>query len=243
MISDHTDKMWRHFPSNAHPVRSNLVHDVVSFWHWRGANSKCALQCMESCRILHNKLMLLACRLKIIPTSNLKLMMSFLVSHHQYYFQLLKLLILVALTRHAALNLACLLEVGQQAQYTISKFFQTRTTIKLKNDPQVLGTGTAFLSSQGRYQLHETPLGTSRARNAVDFFSYELLNARNKKKSYQRATYENKISTFCQRSAPFCFQETHRLNAIFTTRSTYDEPCKICPQQTEATQMQAHQAT
>jgi hypothetical protein len=54
MISDHTDKEWRHFSSSAHPVRSDLVHDVVSFWRWRDANSECVLGCMELCRILHN---------------------------------------------------------------------------------------------------------------------------------------------------------------------------------------------
>jgi hypothetical protein len=59
-------------------------------------------------------LMLLACRLKIIPTSNLKLVISFLVLLI-LVLSLFKLLSLVASTRHAALNLACLLEVGQQA--------------------------------------------------------------------------------------------------------------------------------
>ncbi len=116
-------------------------------------------------------------------------------------------------------------------------------TSKLKNDPQVLGTSTALLSSQGRYQSHESPLGTSRARNAINFFSYELLNARNKMKILPTSDVQEQISTFCQQSAAFCFQEIHHLNAIFTTRSTYDESRKICPRQAEATQMQAHQGT
>ncbi len=46
--------------------------------------------------------------------SFLKLMISFLVLH-TVLLSLLKLLILIALTRHTALNLAYLLEVGQQA--------------------------------------------------------------------------------------------------------------------------------
>ncbi len=46
-------------------------------------------------------------------------------------------------------------------------------TYKLKNNPQLLGTGTAFLSSQGRYLSHKSPLGASRARNAVQLISYE----------------------------------------------------------------------
>ncbi len=59
-------------------------------------------------------LMLLGCRLKIIPTSNLKLIISLLVLLI-LILSLFKSLSLVASTRHAALNLACLLEVGQQA--------------------------------------------------------------------------------------------------------------------------------
>ncbi len=46
--------------------------------------------------------------------SFLKLIISFLV-FHIVLLSLFKLLILVASIRHAALNLACLLEVGQQA--------------------------------------------------------------------------------------------------------------------------------
>jgi hypothetical protein len=65
---------------------------------------------VESYRIL----MLLACRLKIIPTSNLKLIISFLVLLI-LVLSLFKSLSLVASTRHTALNLTCLLEVCQQA--------------------------------------------------------------------------------------------------------------------------------
>jgi hypothetical protein len=58
-------------------------------------------------------LMLLVCRLKIIPTSNLKLIISFLVLLILVLL-LFKSLSFAASTRHAALNLACLLEVGYQ---------------------------------------------------------------------------------------------------------------------------------
>ncbi len=57
--------------------------------------------------------MFLAHRLKITFTSNLKLIISVLILI--LILPSFKLLSLVALTRHAALNLACLLEVGQQA--------------------------------------------------------------------------------------------------------------------------------
>jgi hypothetical protein len=64
--------------------------------------------------------MFLACGQKITFTSNPKLIISVLI-----LILLLpssKSLSLVASTRHAALNLACLLEVGQQAWCTILKF-------------------------------------------------------------------------------------------------------------------------
>ncbi len=64
-------------------------------------------------------------------------------------------------------------------------------------------------------------------------FPYNLLNVRNKEKNYyQRATYEDKISMFPQQSAAFLLQETSCLNAIITTKSTYNESHKICPRRT-----------
>jgi hypothetical protein len=66
--------------------------------------------CVESYAI-H---MFLTCRLKITFTSNLKLIISFLVLLI-LVLSLFKLSSLVASTRHAAVNLVCLLEVGQQA--------------------------------------------------------------------------------------------------------------------------------
>ncbi len=55
--------------------------------------------CLESYMIC----MLLVCRLKIIPTSNLKLIIFFWYCH-QYYFHSFKLLSFVASTRHAPLT-------------------------------------------------------------------------------------------------------------------------------------------
>ncbi len=111
-------------------------------------------------------------------------------------------------------------------------------------DPQVLGTRTAFLSSQARvlvllslcraYFEQETPS----KKNSLRFAQWEK-----QKKYYQRATYKDWFSKVHQWNTAFCFQRTNRLSAIFTTRSTYNEPCKICPQRTEATWMQVHQAT
>jgi hypothetical protein len=58
-------------------------------------------------------------------------------------------------------------------------------------------------------------------RFAVDFFPYELLNARKQKKYYRQATYEDEISMFPQPNAVLVFQEIDCLNAIITTRSAY----------------------
>jgi hypothetical protein len=72
--------------------------------------------CVES----YGMHMFLACRLEITFTSNLKLIISVLILI--LLLPSFKPLSLVALTRHTALNLACLLEVGQQAWCRILKF-------------------------------------------------------------------------------------------------------------------------
>jgi hypothetical protein len=46
-----------------------------------------------------------------------------------------------------------------------------------------------------------------------------------------------------QQNAAFSVQEAHRLNAKLITRSTYNEPQEICPQETQPTRLRAHQAT
>ncbi len=55
--------------------------------------------------------------------------------------------------------------------------------------------------------------------------------------------YKDQLSTVPQQHTAFSIQEAHSPNAKFITRSTYDEPRKICPQGTQPTRMQAHQAT
>jgi hypothetical protein len=91
--------------------------------------------------------MFLACGQKITFTSNPKLIISVLI-----FILLLppfKSLSLVASTSHAALNLMCLLEVGQQAWCTISKFTYQEQPKSSSYDPQASGTGTDFLAIQG----------------------------------------------------------------------------------------------
>jgi hypothetical protein len=53
-----------------------------------------------------------------------------------------------------------------------------------------------------------------------------------RKNYYQVATYKDEISMFSQQNAMFLLQESSRLNAMVTTRSTYNESCKICPRRT-----------
>jgi hypothetical protein len=82
-----------------------------------------------------------ACRLKITFTSNLKLIISFLVLHI-VLLSLQKLLSLVASTRHAPSTLRVYLRLADKpsAQFAHPIY---------KNNLQATGTGTAFLSSQG----------------------------------------------------------------------------------------------
>jgi hypothetical protein len=53
-------------------------------------------------------------------------------------------------------------------------------------------------SSQGRVLVKQAFVAAYLTRFAVDFFSYELLNARKQNKNYQRAMYEDNFSTFPQ---------------------------------------------
>jgi hypothetical protein len=46
-----------------------------------------------------------------------------------------------------------------------------------------------------------------------------------------------------QQNATFHIQETYHLNALNTTRSTYNEPLKICTRGTQPTIMQVNQVT
>ncbi len=167
--------------------------------------------CLESYTIC----MLLACRLKIIPTSNLKLMISFLVLHivllHSF-----KLLSLVASTWHTPSTLCVYLRLANRpsAQFANSSN---------KNDLQMTGTGTALSASQGRVLVAwVSHHGVLRAKSAIAFLCYYLLNARNEEYYYQQATYVDQISMVPQQSAMFIFQENNHFYSIVTTRPIYN---------------------
>jgi hypothetical protein len=124
MILDHTDRNKRYFPSNANPVRRNLVQDMVSFWCQAmlstllSSVSRVPMPNVQSDVWDHVQsytiCMLLVCRLKLIPTSDLKLIISFLVLHI-VLLSLIQVIITCSLNLACSLNLVCLLEVGQQA--------------------------------------------------------------------------------------------------------------------------------
>jgi hypothetical protein len=90
--------------------------------------------------------MFLARGQKITFTSKPKLIISVLILILS--LPSFKSLSLVVSTKHAALNLACLLEVGQQAWCTHSKFTYQERPTSSSYDPQASGTGTDFPSSQ-----------------------------------------------------------------------------------------------
>ncbi len=182
--------------------------------------------CVESYRIQK----FLTRRLKITFTSNLKLIISFLV-----------LLIIVLLfksryhllpqlgTLHLFLRVYLRLANRPSAQFANSskQEWPSSSRTNLKRRGPVL---PFFKSRKGI-----SPTSLSRAhleQETPSIFSYNLLSARNQKKSYQRATNEDKISTFSKRSAIFILQKTCHLNAIVTTRSTYNESREVCPRRT-----------
>jgi hypothetical protein len=100
-----------------------------------------------------------------------------------------------------------------------------------KNDLQALEPlQPYFESSKG---ISRTSLRCNvHTRFAIEIFFLRVAQREKTKKYYQQATYKDKISTFPQPSALLVFQEIDCLNAIVTTRSTYDEPFEVCPRGT-----------
>jgi hypothetical protein len=88
------------------------------------------------------------------------------------------------------------------------------------------------MSIQARALLVQASIAAYLQDLPLRFFSYESLNVRKQKSYYQQATYKGELSTLPQPSATLVFQEINHLNAIITTRSTYDEPLEVCPRRT-----------
>ena len=144
--------------------------------------------------------MLLARRLMIIPTSNLKLIISFLVLHI-VLLSLFKLLSLVASTWHAHLSLPINLRLADRP----SAQFANST---IQGQPPSDGDRICPFSSQGRVLV----LRVSRCgaylepKSNVAFFCNYSLNVRKWEISYWRSSYKHQISTVPQQSAAFFFQ-------------------------------------
>ncbi len=79
-----------------------------------------------------------------------------------------------------------------------NKVLQTRMTFKHQSH-------YSPTSSQGRVLVKQASLAAYLTTFAVNFLSYELLNARKQKKCYQRATYEDNFSTCPQPRFIFWF--------------------------------------
>ncbi len=96
------------------------------------------------------------------------------------------------------------------------QILQTRTTFKRRSR-------YSPTSSQGRVLVEQASVMAYLTRLSVDFFSYNLLNARKQKNYYRQATYKDNFSAFPQPSAMFLLQKINRFNAIVTMRSTHNE--------------------
>jgi hypothetical protein len=181
---------------------------------------------VESYRIL----MLLACRLKIIPTSNLKLIISFLVLHI-VLLSLQKLLSLVASTRHAHFTLRVYLRLANRpsAQFANSTY---------KNDLQAMGTSTAFLSSQGIILVAWVSIVVYLEQEPLLFFFPMICSTRETKKNYyQQATYKDQVPMVPQQSATILFQETSCLNGLHTMSLEKSAPEGLKPQECKRTKL------
>jgi hypothetical protein len=176
--------------------------------------------------------MLLACRLQIIPTSNLKLIISFLILHI-VLLSLFKSLSLVASTRHTHSTSHVYLRLADRPSAQFANF-------TMQGQPPSNGDRICPFSSQGRILvIRVSRRGILRAKSTVVFFCNYFLNARKQGNSYQRATYDDRISTVPQQSSAFFFQEIDCFYSIATTRPTYNESHKVSTRWTQTTRMLA----
>jgi hypothetical protein len=117
---------------------------------------------------------LLTCRLKIIPTSNLKLIISFLALP-LLLLSPQKSLSLVASTRHAPLTSHVYLRLANRPSAQLAN-----STIK--NDLQATGTGSAFLSRQGSVLVAQVFIVAYLAHKTLSFFLLQFAQRKKSKK-------------------------------------------------------------
>ncbi len=175
--------------------------------------------CVESYAI-H---MILTCRLKITFTSNLKLIISFLVLHI-VLLSLFKSLSLVASTRHSHLTSHINLRSANRpsAQFTNSS---------TQGRPPSNGDQICPFSSQGRVLVVRVSCHGAylEPKSDIAFFCNYSVDARKQENFYQRSTYEDQISTVPQQSSTFFFQEIDLLYSAATTRPTTMSLAKSVP--------------
>jgi hypothetical protein len=158
--------------------------------------------------------MLLAYRLKIISSPNLQLIISFLalplvlLCHYQS-LSFVASMRLPQLTSRVYLRLA----IRPSAQFVN---LLTRTT---SND----WDWYCLSSSQGKVLVARVSVMAHLEHKAPSFFPTIFSTQETKKSYYQQATYKDQIPMVSQQIAAFLFQESYHLNAIITTRSTYND--------------------
>ncbi len=91
-----------------------------------------------------------------------------------------------------SLNLACLLEVGQEAKCTICKF---TNKVLIQKHLSSVGVFQPYFKSKEGISFTSLHCGVLTIFT-IKIFSYESLKARKQKKYYQQATYEDKLQCF-----------------------------------------------
>jgi hypothetical protein len=109
-------------------------------------------------------------------------------------------------------NLACLFEVGQKVYGKICKFQFTRFNVQgstyknstNKNDLQASELLQPYFKSR-KVLVEPASVAAYLTRFVIDFFPYDLRNARKQENYYRRATYEDNFSTCPQPRILFWF--------------------------------------
>ncbi len=133
---------------------------------------------------------------------------------HNFHFgittitPLTTLVILVASTRHALLTSHVYLRLAKRpsAQFANS----TNKVLRFKNALQASECYSPT-SIQARVLVKQASVATYLTRFAVEFFPYDLLNARKQRNYYQQATYEDNFSTCPQPRILFWFTSSNFL--------------------------------
>jgi hypothetical protein len=111
------------------------------------------------------------------------------------------------LTRHAALNLACLLEVGQQAKCTISKILLIKDSNQAQVQPSSFGDRYCLSVKSRKLSVATVSVWVHLEQETPSIFFYELLNARNKKLSPYEQCTRTKYQRFVNKALRSAFKK------------------------------------